>query len=149
MDEDKNLVQERGEIEAGAVTVTHELIARLEKVTGPDREIDAQIAMLVGAVPEGAMRPSAAEDIGTFATSAYGFWTCKDYTASIDAALTLVPGTMWWLVGAGQTRPDEPLHGAQIRKPRFPGGGVVVGEAEHQCQAIALCIAALKARLPG
>lgn len=74
------------------------LADRIEKLTGPDREVDAEIALALGIVPEGAFRPCAAIDAGTFATGAYGFWSCEPYTKSIDAALTLVPEG-WWLAG--------------------------------------------------
>lgn len=125
-----------------------DLIERLEKATGPDRELDGLIFQEVGGdhwlnamrrsqEPSGCPLEIAEVTARTYAPS---------FTASIDAALTLVPEGMWWLIGAGQTRPDEPLYGAQIRKPGFSTGGEVVSEAEHSCMAVALCMAALKAR---
>ena len=66
-----------------------ELIARLEAATGPDRELDAAIA-------------------GTDAATAQ--WHSEDetpfYTASIDAALTLVP--VGWSYEARQGPSGQP-----------------------------------------
>ena len=68
-----------------------ELADRVEALEGPDREVDAEIALAIGVVPDGAFRPCAAIDLGTFATGPYGFWSCEPYTASLDAAIALVP----------------------------------------------------------
>lgn len=75
-----------------------ELARRVEALSGPCRETDAEIAIAVGVVPEGAFRPCAAIDAGTFAIGPHSFWSCEPYTKSIDAALTLVPEG-WWLAG--------------------------------------------------
>jgi hypothetical protein len=65
-----------------------------------------------------------------------------DYFCSLDAAETLVPKGHYWFVGAGKTRPDEPLYGAQTLI-----GDAVVGEAETDVSAaLALTIAALRDR---
>lgn len=62
-----------------------ELLARLEAATGPDRELDAAIALWAGWTRHHGqyewMKPN-----GFFSTVG-----CPAYTASIDAALTLVP----------------------------------------------------------
>ena len=44
------------------------LADRVEALEGPDREMDAEIALAIGVVPDGAFRPCAAIDLGTFAT---------------------------------------------------------------------------------
>lgn len=72
------------------------------------------------------------------------------YTSSLDAAMTLVPERCGWIAGWGQTRPDEPMGGAQITPyARYNGSfvaGETIAESEAATPALALCIAALKAR---
>lgn len=124
--------------------MTHqELIAALEKATGPDRELDIRIG-----------QATAVEGWRVLDDGSIEFWTPQDsefgegwmtafcelppYTASIDAAMGLVPehsdydfgsaklvGTFWALV----IDPDNE-HKAKGCKS----------------QAIAICIAALRAR---
>ena len=99
-----------------------DLIERLEKATGPGRSLNLAIAEAVkGPPPEG-----------------FKVWPiCENYTASLDAALTLVPESRW-LVGAGAPYTS-------------PWANVRCGEDDTihvyaATPAIALCIAALKAR---
>lgn len=68
-----------------------DLIERLSAATGPDRELDGDIAWAVGAAPVGAFRMSGHLDGGVFGTGAHTSWAAPSYTASIDAALTLLP----------------------------------------------------------
>lgn len=97
-----------------------DLIERLEKAAAPDRELDNLIWFWLGQpLPD----------------------DCADcparYTASLDAALTLVPEGHYWsfdsrgcaIVCADQ--PPSEIHGDCLG---------------HKSPAIALCIAALKAR---
>lgn len=115
-----------------------ELIERLEKATGPDRSIDADIAVAVGGFAERCGLPS-------------GGWVSKgphhaivespSYTSSIDAALTLV------LEG---TRVDLHKHRdkalANVRFYKTDGSDGHGFSAWAVTLPIALCIAALKAR---
>jgi len=120
--------------------VTADLIERLTKATGPDRELDADIALAVGEFSEKHGLPG-------------GGWVSKgphhaivgapSYTASLDAARTLVKD-FYWLVSEGKTRDAEPLGGAQVFRRDYLVKPVA--EAEHELVEIALCIAALKAR---
>lgn len=91
-----------------------ELIAALETATGPSRELDVEIGLLLA--PEGAHR-TPDRPAGTYAIAPGECRQAPWFTASLDAALTLVPEGMWWHVGAGRTRPDEPLYGAIILWP--------------------------------
>lgn len=108
-----------------------DLIERLEKATGPDAELDYAIGELLymqGRKP----------------------WECFNYgkegpaikfTASIDAALTLLPGEDFhWKAGYSK----HVRHNAEVRDLMHPDKGVFIGEHDHS-RAIALCIAALKA----
>lgn len=96
-----------------------DLIERLEKATGPDRQLDAAISEALTGIPE-----KIAFEHPNFVP--------PRYTASIDAALTLVPGSMVSL--------------------RFQRTGQTWGcylngrDTNATAPAIALCIAALRAR---
>lgn len=125
-----------------------ELIEKLEKATGPDRELDAEIAVLI---TKSARMPSADDrfekcEAGTFwVRSAHGLslHDAAPYTASLDAAMTLVPHveprTHWHL----RCYP----HGcySAIVSDAYPVGTHYGGQ-HMTSPAIALCIAALKAR---
>lgn len=108
-----------------------DLIERLEKAMGPDRELDG--AIFCACVPRMA--------------ECWPHWSKQErlnmpprYTSSIDAALTLVPTIdgerLDWLVGF-----DDDVAIADVSRPhderKFQPGSM---------PAIALCIAALKAR---
>lgn len=118
------------------------LIERVEKLNGPCRETDAIIDQLMGRVPDGAFRPCAAIDVGTWALAAQnGYWTSDRYTASVDAALTLLPAGWLWDAGFSKHVP----HVARVWPgPRPPHNGFYVGECDSN-RAIALCLAALRA----
>lgn len=94
----------------------NDLITRLESADGPDRELDAMIQHRI--------------------TSGVGCGAAQDaprYTASIDAALTLVPDGWDW-----ELYPRE----AALIHPDLPGADVF---ADAATPALALCIAALRA----
>ena len=110
-----------------------ELIAALEATTGPSRELDWGIHEWIWGVTApriNRMQP-------------------PTYTSSLDAALTLVPEG--WASGsiAEERRVIGYVHNNQ---PAFIGVGAcdnpakIWHEVRHPGRAIALCIAALKAR---
>lgn len=102
-----------------------DLIARLEKATGDSRTLDAMIHHLVR------------DGIGNGAYS-----HAPQYTSSIDAAMTLVPEGHHF--GLDTAAADEVYSFASIML-----NGVAIGRpANHagRTPAIALCIAALRAR---
>lgn len=117
-----------------------ELAERVERLTGRCRETDALIAIALGIVPEGAFRPCAAVDVGTFATGAHSFWTAPAFTASLDAAMTLAVDGYYiiaihqmpngWIVKIGSRSNDQ--------EP--------VIDEEHASLTHALCSAWLRAR---
>jgi hypothetical protein len=110
------------------------LIERLEKATGPDRELDLDIARLQGVT---VMRRN-------WDDTANVEHTFHHYTESFDSARSLVPAGFYWLVSEGRTRDTEPLGGAQVFRPNYLVEPIA--QAEHESAVIALCIAALKAR---
>jgi hypothetical protein len=113
-----NMAQQHSDSVPGALS---ELIARLEKASGPDMRLDAVIESHVGFRPFGT----------------------PQYTASIDAALTLVPDT-WAIHEMGELSRLPTGAGWYVTAMKRDGFGEV--HAAHPNFAIALCIAALKAR---
>ena len=110
------------------------LIERLAALSGPDREVDARIAAAVG-LPHGTL--TFGEDGGKVYRSVVEI--APRYSESIDAALSLVPPGYYWSFDS---------RGCAIvsdKEPRLEPGavGTCLG---HQSPAIALCIAALRAR---
>ncbi len=96
------------------------LIERLEKATGPDRELDASINLEV--------------------FSQIALPDAPQYTSSIDAAMTLVP--------EGMEKDFTDLYGvARVSVGINANPGPFYGTHEGGSLAIALCIAALKAQL--
>lgn len=96
------------------------LSERVMSLSGPDREVDAEIWRIIHPTSQYRLAPS--------------------YTASIDAAMTLVPeGHKYWNLGGSPTRgfAGAGLYGAVI-DDQFYG--------EAQTPALALCAAALLAR---
>lgn len=113
-----------------------ELIAALEAATGPSRELDEAIAAFnAGATRE--VQPS-----GRVAFHKNGFWVSigevSPYTSSIDAALSLVPEGYHWAVSWGGAHLWLHIEDMPISESSRL--------AQHKFPAIALCIAALKAR---
>lgn len=78
-----------------------DLISRVEKASGPDREIDGEIAAALNVYPDGWRRgvKEAAADAIWFDDRIGCNWHAPAYTASIDAALTLLPEGFWWRGG--------------------------------------------------
>ncbi len=114
-----------------------DLIERLEKLTGPEGEVDADIARHFGhAVVNMPLSGPHYEEDAT---------PVLHYTASLDAALTLVPEG-WFM----DLSIDSSGTGWVVLTR--PGGGFLSGEGEIErhgdaaIPAAALCIAALKAR---
>ena len=115
-----------------------DLIERLKKAAGPNRELDISIHLAAGRYVK--TEYTALRDV-------------PQYTKSIDAALTLVPVGNWWEVSK---RCDErsPLRhyyagrtGLYDAKTHHDYGASGYS-GNHDYPAIALCIAACEARQP-
>jgi hypothetical protein len=123
-----------------------ELIAALETATGADRGLDVDIAFAVHAWPEGVFPMRAIP--GQIGLDGGRCVSASPYTASIDAALTLVPAGADWVVRSGMadhptdTRPYAHVMFGNVNRDRSRS----LGEAHAPTPAIALCIAALKAQ---
>jgi hypothetical protein len=137
-----------------------DLIARLRAATGPDRELDAAIeAMLDGPAVRAAGGDIIANEAGICRWqeppphgSGTGQWRAARlrYTGSLDAALTLVPEGWTWHAGRHETGCGHAyMHNG---KPHFVGVAAVPNPTRRSSEvrattpAIALCIAALRAR---
>jgi hypothetical protein len=106
------------------------IIAALEKANGPSEELDRGIASTLN---------SSQDKI---------FWAVLDYTSSLDAALTLVPNTFpYWMVERRDT-PLGPMTAEAVvhNNLLFMSGKRVSFDVWGHTPALALCIAALKAR---
>lgn len=126
-----------------------DIIDKLKAATGPDRHIDADIAITVDAAYYAKSDSPGNHPRGHVMGLSDGvpnrMTIAPNYTASIDAAVKLIPAGMFWIAGYGRTRPDEPLAGASIVTADDQINPV--GEAEGDHIAICMCIAALEARL--
>lgn len=138
------------------------IISRLQMAFGPDCDLDASIRVaitetiktgddLIYARERDHKGGDATHPGHYFIVSRSGASciTSPLHTASVDAALLLLPSDCDWLIGRGQTIPDEPPYGVQVFPPN--SGRMVempppLAESEHPHLAIAICIAALKAR---
>lgn len=126
-----------------------DLIERLEKATGPDRELDAEIQEAVVGLE---MYESIAERGGERCIRYYPsppgptYRALPRYTSSIDAAMTLVPEGMV----CGFSGPTGKSSGVGHEGMFFGTCGSVPDDGFHiaviaTSPALALCIAALKA----
>lgn len=132
-----------------------ELADRVEKLTGPCRETDADIAatLRIGKptheewvrknFPVWRGRSNGSVEVVHTDGTGGVHWMSERYTASLDAAMALVPEDMYWHVGHGRTRDDEPLGGASIIEPFTLK---TFAEAEAVTAALALTAASLRAR---
>lgn len=120
------------------MTLPH-LIEELEKATGPDRMLDKEIGEYLGWKVFAAGVATAGGDPHWVCNTPMGRGALPAFTSSIDAALTLVPeGYGFYLRG------DYSGAGAGLS---FPDAyNVTPGHVEAATPAIALCIAALRAR---
>jgi hypothetical protein len=131
-----------------------ELAERVEKASGPDREIDGIIDRILHKRPKNGdydetenaiWRVKDGEASGLLVRGdgfARGSFCAASYTASLDAAMTLVPESASWQLGDGfsfawavVTLPDED----PMVEPREMS-------AKAATPALALCAAALRAR---
>lgn len=111
------------------------LAERCEKLEGPCRETDLEIARIQGVV---CMR----RNIDDTANEEFTHWR---YTGSIDAALTLLPFDYdWQLNNFDGVTTDYDGHLDNSRPYRACVGGDI--EVDHHVPAIALVAAALRAR---
>ncbi len=158
MDSEDRSTQKDTSSSAGASSLS-DLIARLEKATGPDRETDLAIHLAVYSDSEIARlmshrrgfdnRDGMAWEIGAGSVLyqnnsngqcwSNGGYPLPAFTSSIDAAMSLVPD--------GMEKDFTDLYGtARVAVGINANPGPFYGEHKGGSLAIALCIAALRAR---
>lgn len=128
------------------MTDLQSLIIRLEKATGPDRELDAEIWAAVRPDLRSAvafaqwkgLRPRGEDWDTAFAN--YCRERAPHFSRSVDAALTLVPEGWQWVVGGDRAANGGPWADVQ---PNHTG----VTKTHAPTPSLALCTAALKARM--
>lgn len=128
------------------------LIERLKAATEPDRQLDVDIATLFGEVTwrqkNYTMEPFPSIAYRTPHPYAGMKEPVREYTASVDAAMTLVPKEYpYWLVSCrdtplGKMTGEGVVHNGEL----FMSGERRAWDVFAHTPAIALCIAALKAR---
>ncbi len=123
------------------------LIQRVEAATGPDRELDAMVRAA-------AERVSFVKMIGksAFRTSGgdRGLYDTPAYTASLDAAVSLVPsGCLLVAMSdiAADGMPGVCLCSDTSASPPVEHWGISIAANRQAALALALCAAALRARL--
>ena len=122
------------------------LLAELEAATGPSRELDAKIALAVGWRERDGMFGR------EWISPAHLMAELPFFTKSLDAAMTLVPPTHFYLLifGCKADGYTCSLGGDELR-----GEGIIhyadpaVLKAHAKTEPLALCIAAVRARLAG
>lgn len=135
-----------------------ELIGRLEKLGGPDRESDGRIYALLNNRELGDDMNAYVHANGGFFQykldkPEHGYWAevlpnarVPRFTSSLDAAVSLVPDG-WKIANLGQD--DHGLWWCELRTPyitSFSKDGVVLCPMKRPSAALALCMTALKAR---
>lgn len=117
------------------MTDLSQLIERIEAASGPDRELDM---LIQNACRKGRKRHH---------TDSYRAANAPRYTASIDAAMTLVP-TGWLMAGLWERNTNRPnwRWKAELWSPDADRD--VSGIARNsESPALAICAAALRARI--
>ena len=114
------------------------LAERCEQAAGPDRELDCHIHALI----EGRnIRPER-----WIETVRLHDHAVPRYTASLDAAVTLVPEGYYWQAANGKRRHSEPQACADLFVAHGPNRGDMSFTADAATAALALCAAALRVR---
>ena len=119
-----------------------ELIRRLESATGPSRELDAEIWMTLYPNWRSYTRDEqhGADDVAWITPHDGRSYLASHYTEAIDDAITLIPDGLMMSMTIGHGKAAVNIKTGSILDPKtkeWPGYGL---------PAIAICIAALKAR---
>lgn len=145
-----------------------DLIERVEKAEGPDRELDAEIAIAIKWPPMGRMiRHWVNEEPLVLVSEGLdphhylaghvcmkrlpdnGTWATPACTGSIDAAMTLVPGGWAFSLGEMMGLPLERRWRCHLRNHNEPYNPATCAWVDKDCAtpALAICAASLRARL--
>lgn len=127
------------------MTTLSDLKERVDRATGADRGLDGAIEV---AFPSQSPAPLNSDAIG-WVRGPDTIYLAPPYTASIDEALVLVQRVIpdvFWLIGRGTTRAEEPLFGVKLM---FAYGldTDALGLAEHDHAPLAILSALLAAKI--
>jgi len=111
-----------------------ELAERIESAAGPDRQLDDAIWLAENRAGRGSERGGWLYDLEP----------APGYTASIDAAMTLLP--IWCGIVRWKIWPDEPSTLDLYKVLRGPSGFLLLDEITAATPALAICAAALRSR---
>lgn len=134
--------------------MTSGLVERIEAATGPDRKLDAEIEIVVAGFPERAyQQKNGMRAKGTPPLDRMEWlqsWGVLSFTASIDAAMTLVPDGAWIIVK--NVMGPSPMTRDMFVADVLPEGGkdrpLACRDVPCATAALALCAAALRTRAP-
>lgn len=135
--------------------MTQTLIERLEKATGPSRELDKAIELSFGSIPNYAGYCSATDSMiwhehheaGGAPITQQCEAPLPHFTSSLDAALNLVPEGYFWSCGHNPEPDDDtPSEFGAMLCRYWHVSDKSDTSAVGASPAIALCIAILKAR---
>jgi len=121
------------------------LIERLDALTGPDREVDADIFQWFGGKDWDYAYLKVQEPCGCpheMAVDYAGTRYSPKYTASIDAAVALVERV---LPGYGLSVETQPVYGGWWDAAIFNRMPMTIANARKQTAALAVCLATLRA----
>lgn len=126
------------------ITSMRDLIAKIEAATGPDRVLDGDIWIAINGwqerdgcrIPDGVWHRQDPND-------RIAFEAPPAFTASIDAAVSLVPDGHWWIAGNPTT--DIPQASATVRRNGSDMADALV--LFGATPALVICAAALRVRL--
>lgn len=118
--------------------MANELIERLEAATGPDRELDAAIAEAVGHTVKYDKADLRDTTPWYQPVPDYSWQPVPQFSASIDAALTLVPEGLNYELTTTGYKPGATVCGNILTGPHEG--------AYAATPALAICIAALRAK---
>lgn len=129
--------------------MANELIAKLEAATGPDRALDGEI--FKACYPNRDWLEFADGWCARDPDDGCAFDVAPKYSASIDAALTLVPEGWGGSIHFSEDRPDCELHCTVSLGRSYPTNanayaGKSGKDATRASVALAICIAALRAK---
>jgi len=118
------------------------LLSRVEAATGPDRELDRDLAVAIGGYERVEMHPHFMRETTTNRVGWYGRMA-PFYTSSIDAALALVervlPGAQWEITNLyGAAKAELPLnHGdGSVQGAWREDGNVPLAILAATCRAL-------------
>lgn len=120
------------------MTTLLELAERCEAATGPDRELDKPIAQAVGWTHFFVQK-----DMWWRSPNGSSHGDPPRFSASLDAAMTLIDDTCVWGVSKQEHNPGRDYY---YQASVMPFGPVPWSEAKAVTPALALCAAALRAR---